>query len=630
MKKWITIIVIALCLIFPSISFSTPPSLFPNDTPFGATWDGNPQAATKNVIYDQFLAGAAASLVGDCTVGPCLDGTSDGGTWIKFYDAQGATQLIGGNTLGAIVLTLPIVTGTLASSADKLSVFSATSSSELFGVISNETGGTGVLVGSISPVLTTDATIQGLTGAVSTLNLTADAGEDNSDKWKIEAADGGNMTIESYTSGSWVAKATLSNAGLLTVADLATATTIGTKYIYRAEGTDVIVADGGTGASTLALNGILYGNNTSAVGVTVIGAEGQILRAGASPFVPAWTTSTFADTYAIGTILHAGTANVITGLAAGAEGTLLMGNGAGAPSFLAAGASNEVLLGAGAADPVWSNEAAFKTALNLEAGTDFNAYSATLNSLAGLTETNGGIAYGTADNAYAWLAAGTANYLLQGNGAAAPTWTNAPTVDGTNLTGTGASFTAGAVSTITGLAPDTATTQATQASITTAANLTTVGALNAGSITSGFGSIDVGASPITTSGTNTAGVFIATGNISGNVPILSTTSDTNSLTAVQMRGYIHINGDADAIDWTLPSAAQGLSGCFYALGNANTMTVDPYDGTDTIWLNGTTNTAGDAIDSAAGAGDFICLVATDTTNWHSLGRSGVWTNGGTD
>ncbi|MBU2249941.1 MAG: hypothetical protein KKD77_24560, partial [Gammaproteobacteria bacterium] len=166
MKKWITIIVIALCLIFPSISFSTPPSLFPNDTPFGATWDGNPQAATKNVIYDQFLAGAAASLVGDCTVGPCLDGTSDGGTWIKFYDAQGATQLIGGNTLGAIVLTLPIVTGTLASSADKLSVFSATSSSELFGVISNETGGTGVVVGSISPVLTTDATIQGLTGAV--------------------------------------------------------------------------------------------------------------------------------------------------------------------------------------------------------------------------------------------------------------------------------------------------------------------------------------------------------------------------------------------------------------------------------------------------------------------------------
>ena len=73
-----------------------------------------------------------------------------------------------------------------------------------------------------------------------------------------------------------------------------------------------------------------------------------------------------------------------------------------------------------------ADEATFKATVNLEAGTDFNAYSATLNSLAGLTETNGGIPYGTADNAYAWLAAGTAGYLLQANGAAAPTWVVAP------------------------------------------------------------------------------------------------------------------------------------------------------------------------------------------------------------
>ena len=59
---------------------------------------------------------------------------------------------------------------------------------------------------------------------------------------------------------------------------------------------------------------------------------------------------------------------------------------------------------------------------------------ASLTSLSGLTETLGGIPYGTADNAYAWLAAGTANYLLQGNGAAAPSWTNAPTVSAANMT----------------------------------------------------------------------------------------------------------------------------------------------------------------------------------------------------
>jgi hypothetical protein len=72
-------------------------------------------------------------------------------------------------------------------------------------------------------------------------------------------------------------------------ADLLTATTIGTAYIYRASGTDVPVADGGTGVSTLALNGILYGNAANAVGVTAIGAQYQVLTVGASPFVPAWS-----------------------------------------------------------------------------------------------------------------------------------------------------------------------------------------------------------------------------------------------------------------------------------------------------------------------------------------------------
>lgn len=66
---------------------------------------------------------------------------------------------------------------------------------------------------------------------------------------------------------------------------------------------------------------------------------------------------------------------------------------------------------------------------------------------------------------------------------------------------------AATVTTITGLAPDTATTQATQANITTCANLVTVGALNSGSITSGFGSIDNGDSAITTTG------VVSTGNI---------------------------------------------------------------------------------------------------------------------
>ncbi|MHA1305413.1 MAG: hypothetical protein ACTSPI_17065, partial [Candidatus Heimdallarchaeaceae archaeon] len=58
-----------------------------------------------------------------------------------------------------------------------------------------------------------------------------------------------------------------------------------------------------------------------------------------------------------------------------------------------------------------------------------------LQSIAGITETNGGILYGTADNTYAWLAAGTANYILQGNGADAPSWTTSPILTNVNVNG---------------------------------------------------------------------------------------------------------------------------------------------------------------------------------------------------
>ena len=55
---------------------------------------------------------------------------------------------------------------------------------------------------------------------------------------------------------------------------------------------------------------------------------------------------------------------------------------------------------------------------------------AALTSISGLTETNGGLLYGTADNAYAWLAAGATTTMLVGGGPGAPVWTTA--------TGTGA------------------------------------------------------------------------------------------------------------------------------------------------------------------------------------------------
>jgi len=126
---------------------------------------------------------------------------------------------------------------------------------------------------------------------------------------------------------------------------------------------------------------------------------------------------------------------------------------------------------------------------------------------------------------------------------------------GTNITGTAAGLTAGAVSTIAGLAPDTATTQATQPNITSAANLVTVGALNAGSITSGFGSIDNGASAITTTGVMTAGTVEATTDTSAgdNAAMGYTATEGLVLTGQGSATDVTIKNDADATVISIPT-----------------------------------------------------------------------------
>ena len=65
--------------------------------------------------------------------------------------------------------------------------------------------------------------------------------------------------------------------------------------INASPATYVDVAAGGTGVGTFALNGVLYGNGTTDVKVTAIGAAGDVLVAGADPFVPVWDSSPAID-----------------------------------------------------------------------------------------------------------------------------------------------------------------------------------------------------------------------------------------------------------------------------------------------------------------------------------------------
>jgi len=79
-------------------------------------------------------------------------------------------------------------------------------------------------------------------------------------------------------------------------------TTLGTIATGTWNATTIGVNKGGTGATTLTSNGIVYGNGTSAVGVTVAGAwdstngVGQILSVNASG-VPTWTNTIDGGTF---------------------------------------------------------------------------------------------------------------------------------------------------------------------------------------------------------------------------------------------------------------------------------------------------------------------------------------------
>ena len=114
------------------------------------------------------------------------------------------------------------------------------------------------------------------------------------------------------------------------------------------------------------------------------------------------------------------------------------------------------------------------------------------------------------------------------------------------------------------------------------------------------------------------------GNLTATLPVTVTTADTLVLTDANTAGNMHQNGDADIIGYTLPAAAAGLSACFMAGEFTGVITIDPYDGVDTIYLDGVSAGAGVSIDSPGAVGNFICLLAIDDTKWYSLGRLGTW------
>ncbi len=183
-------------------------------------------------------AGGDVTDVGDCDGPACFTSSGTEGTSLWFYDADGRGQLTIANLTAARTYTLPDATGTIAlgtGTENYVAYWTGTNSLGSEQYLSTTRGGTG----------------------------------QNSSSWN------GMVKV---VGGTW-------------------STTTGTQN-YAAYWSDantiaaeqyLAVSRGGTGAGTFTQYGILYGNGTSALGVTTAGTANQLLISGGGSTAPSWT-----------------------------------------------------------------------------------------------------------------------------------------------------------------------------------------------------------------------------------------------------------------------------------------------------------------------------------------------------
>ena len=250
------------------------------------------------------------------------------------------------------------------------------------------------------------------------LTFSADQADDNADTWKLNFADSGTITWQSFTSGSFVTKQTLDTSGNLTLTGAielghASDTTIARSgsgditiegnAVYRAGGTDVPVADGGTGASSLTDGGVLLGSGTGAVTAMSVLADSEMIVGDGSTDPVAESGATLRTSIGVGTgdspqftgielghasdttIVRSGSGDITiegnavyraggtdvpvadggTGASSLTDGGVLLGSGTGAVTAMAVLANGEMIVGDGTTDPVPESGSTLRTSIGL-------------------------------------------------------------------------------------------------------------------------------------------------------------------------------------------------------------------------------------------------------------------------
>lgn len=164
---------------------------------------------------------------------------------------------------------LPIATGVSGLGSGVATWLATPSTANLAAAVTGETG-SGALMFGTSPTVTTLLTVTDANGSALIRGTTISVNDDATDlTWDLDFDGGLQILNDAVLVVEFEATGNVAIEGTLTVN--------GGSAVYRAGGTDVPVADGGTGASTL--TGLLQGNGTGAfTAVTNSTTVGQILR----------------------------------------------------------------------------------------------------------------------------------------------------------------------------------------------------------------------------------------------------------------------------------------------------------------------------------------------------------------
>ena len=182
-------------------------------------------------------------------------------------------------------------------------------------------------------------------------------------------------------------------------------TVLGTVATGTWQATDVGVAYGGTGVSTLTDGGVLLGSGSAAITATAVLGNGVILIGDASGDpttldVGSSTAITILGTVATG--VWNGTAVTVpyggTGATSLTDGGVLLGNGTGTVAAMSVLADSEMIVGNGSTDPVAESGATLRTSIGVGTGDSPQFTGLTVSGTgASVIDVGGGLNIGTGD-----------------------------------------------------------------------------------------------------------------------------------------------------------------------------------------------------------------------------------------